>query len=784
MAPGATDIPDNGSEIERGRESEKQLDDLAAKVRALGESLKGLSSEQAKSIATAATVFEDASKKIQKYTEGVHNTKDGLSQLRKGNDEVASAMSRAFGNIGLTAALAKRISDARSAFEQLKNVVGSAVPFAAGKMQEAVVGAIDDVTHGLMTAQTEALHFEKMTEQSGMTFGKSFGESKLFLKSYQESYKRMIDVMKASPEDINKVRESFKDVMAPDEQIRALTSIKSAHSGFKGTVTASNAALAVAAAKGMDAGKAAQWMGKAITELGASTEQATLNFARIGFAAKGSGLSFEKVGDSIMSAADNLKMWGGTVSSVAPLFKSFSESLTGIGQKGLTPQLLQSFVQGLNSMQFGTKALLGMQMPGGAAKGAIGAGLEMEEALEKGPEGMKKVSESLVGMLKQFGGGKVVTRAQAIADPGLERNFMVQRQLLQTQMGLDQASATKTLQMLQNLDKNGMQASGDMTDELNTTLTDGQKTAEATRSAQEKAKAESMKAIVTSTGNIASSLSNLLKKVGGGKYLEGLSKSTTKLTSGQLKEGVEEATKPFKTKPAVLPKTRSTTPTIDALIQKSEVTQKTVTPALRQKAETGAISKKIEALNKQSAEVRHNVKVTQRPVVESPDTTQSQIHNILKAGEQVKTEQKMPVEQPKQETLVEKLERKKQDLLNKGRLDKEAYKRKLEYGQGGPGKTDMYFMQQAKEAETAARKQAMPEPQNRAPVNAAISATQNIKTQAAAATASNTQGVQKEFKEVVVTITPKMDAKSKSLSFDFDTAMKQTQRDATLYGQH
>ena len=546
MCSDATKTPDSGATIAvtdpniQKNETLKQLEQSLSTLKKRQEELQAaqdlgskLELNNTESKIKSYRLMQDELQKVNVKSE------EGKAVLSKVKKETSGILS-VFASFGTT--MTASVDAMKSKLGGLGKVLGSAMPMAAAKMRVEFLQTMDANTGGLLTAQKETLAFQKSISQAGQSFGQTFekahGNTRNFLKNWTDT----VNTVKATPEEVNKVREAFKDVMPIQEQVRHLSSLKSAHSGLSSTISATNAALLVSAATGMDAGKAAQWMGQAITELGNTTEEAAQNFARISWAADKSGLGFEKVGQSIMSAADALKMWGGTVSGVAPVYKAFSDSLAGTGRQGLTPQLLQSFVSGLQGMQFGTRALLGLQAPGGGGKGAIGAGLQMEADLEKGPEGMKNIAANLSQTLKNFGGGKVVTREQALSDPALERNFMVQRQLLMQTMNLDQASANKTLAMLQSIDQNGLSAGGDTADQLDTLLKSGEKTNESTQDILQKAMNESVLATQNSTKDIVNAIKGALGGNVGG-FVKTLDGFITKLTgSSSTNESIKLAT--------------------------------------------------------------------------------------------------------------------------------------------------------------------------------------------------------------------------------------------------
>lgn len=438
------------------------------------------------------------------------------------------------------------LQSAKEAAKDFGTLFGAGSVLAGATFAKEFVGNTNTIVGKFFQLQDENLAFNKGILQSGMSFGSTFRQAGATIGQFRERYAESLTLIKATPEEMKKVNDAFKNTVPVEKQIESVTNLSSAHGKIKSTLTMTNAALLAGAATGTDVATVSEWMGKAYLEMGNSIDgvgdamsESIAAMGKISWAAKGSGLSFEKTGQAIMSGANSLKMWGGTISSVAPLFKTFSDAMTssGWGRKGLTPELFQSWVDGISKMSFGTRALFGMQTPGMAGKGALGAGLEMEAAMEdKTGEGMKKVSESIMASLKQFGGGKILTREEAREDPAQQKNFMVQRQLLMQQMGMDQATANKTLNMLSEMDKNGVSSGEGSEDALGELLASGEKTQESTQSVVQQTHNEAQKARLQSGKDIVAAVGKLGGKLDLGnafdKVVKAISVVTAKGTPG------------------------------------------------------------------------------------------------------------------------------------------------------------------------------------------------------------------------------------------------------------
>jgi hypothetical protein len=401
----------------------------------------------------------------------------------------------------------------------LGKLMGASGPFMAAKGFQYVTEKIDSLPGHILEAQTALYDFQKSIESMGVGFGKSFDEAINGMEKYRQGYTQTMRFTKASKETMKEVQGAFKNMIDPTTQIESLEKLGNKMTGLKGPLSVTSAAILAGAATGTDAAEVTKWMAKSMTELNTTAEDAALSLGKIGWAAKNSGLQFGVVGSAIMDSAEALKMWGGTVNSVAPLFKAFSDNLTkgGLGKQGLTKEVFDSFVQGINHMQLATRALFGMQLPGMAQKGALGAGLEMEAAMEdKTGEGMKKIAKSITETLKGIGGGggKVLTREEAMRT-GQQQQFLQQRGILQQQLGIgDTGTANKIMEGLQAIDKGGMDIGGEQVDMLSNLLTSGQKINEKNQTMQQQSDRLLNESIVSSGYEIEKAIASLGKELG------------------------------------------------------------------------------------------------------------------------------------------------------------------------------------------------------------------------------------------------------------------------------
>lgn len=429
--------------------------------------------------------FEDITSALSRTSSVITSTSGIMQGLMndlndiggKGASKMAEGVQDALEAIGMSSEGAKNIVS-----RNLSDIGDMAKSYAAINVYEGLQKGIKDL--GEATGINEALQqqirgLDKEVLSIGTAFGSSFREAQGSTAGFHIELAKTLLTTKQTPEEVKKVRDGLKEAFGSADQLTRLSGLQKAQSNIQSTLNLTNAALLLSVSTGMESGKVAEMMSEAHLDLGESLEGSASMFGTIAVAAQKSGMTFSKVADSIMESARALKMWGGTVGSVSPVFQAFSRAL-GDGRKGLAVDLLRQYTRGLDIMGFEMRALTGLQAPGGGTRGAIGAGLQMEAALEQGEGGMRRISENLIETIKRFTGGQIVTREQAIENPAMERSFLIQRGLLKQMLNIDYASGTKMLSVLQDIDKHGLSVGGDTESKLGELLGAGEKTQEAT----------------------------------------------------------------------------------------------------------------------------------------------------------------------------------------------------------------------------------------------------------------------------------------------------------------
>ena len=424
-------------------------------------------------------------------SESMLDAKDMIASAFKGMESMAKDTTQAFAAIG-TLGLAKAKVDA--------------------------VKFLDTKT-GYVALEKQLMEIQKAALQMGMSFGESYSEAAGSVGFFESSMAQTIKTLHATEEELKATRGAMKEAFAAREMFSNIEGLDLRLQGVRSSVNLTNIALGVSKATGMDVSDVAGKMTDMHLRLGSSLKDTALAFGRIRAVAKDSGLTYKTVSDTVIDSAKTLKFYGATVESVSPIFKAFSSSLKGIGKEGLTPELLKDFVGGLQSMQLNTRALLGLSMPGAGSRGILGGALKVEQAMETG-EGMGDVIKSISETMKKFGGPKLLTRQEAIESPAAERNFIIQRDIFgQLTKISDPGKQNQMMQILQDIDKNGINASSSAKDKLGELIAAGEQSAKDTTDPLTKADQAYQRTRMLQGTQIIEHLKNLASDLGLRKLL-------------------------------------------------------------------------------------------------------------------------------------------------------------------------------------------------------------------------------------------------------------------------
>lgn len=479
-----------------------------------------------------------------------------LSKVGDGIKTMLASTGVALANAGrlLTTTMSQTMGALESITDEgstnVARILNTGIPLAIAQLNSDLINAryeipmFKQIEAGTKSAQKSiyqmTIPFAELRDQSaeamaaGEDLGGAFQQAQGGVRGFDEFLAQSIQTTRQSQEAITTLAKDLGDTFGP-AAIQPFENLRNSTSKFESSVTQVNAAILIANATGMNNSAIAQMMKEAYLDLGSSIDETINMFGGLFDAATRSGIGFERTARSIMESTKMLKFWGGTVDSITPLFNTFSQSLQGIGRQGLTPELLNSFVSGLNQMNFSTRALLSMQAPGMRGGGILGGGLRMEAALEQGPEGMREIVSSLTDTLKRFGGPQILTREQAIESPALTRNYMIQRQLLGQMMNIsDPARQNQMMRILQDIDQGGIVAAGDQEAAFNELMSAGEQVGNETVTAIDRASQTLESAIISQGSSLLEALNALGAETGANMVMASLQDIVRESARGQL----------------------------------------------------------------------------------------------------------------------------------------------------------------------------------------------------------------------------------------------------------
>jgi hypothetical protein len=185
-------------------------------------------------------------------------------------------------------------------------------------------------------------------------------------------------------------------------------------------------------------------------EFGATVQESLETISRMHSATQTLGLNMKDMKKYVRDSGEQFKFFGDNSSSALDIMGKFAPALqkSGLGPAAIT-QIVGGFTRGVAKMSVAQRAFLASQS--GIGGGGLRGGLQIEKMLEEGKAG--EVAEQVQNALKKLGGGRLLTRDQAIeGGPGAASQFEFQRQLLQSgpfgKLAGSDAEAAKLLEAL------------------------------------------------------------------------------------------------------------------------------------------------------------------------------------------------------------------------------------------------------------------------------------------------------------------------------------------------
>ena len=295
----------------------------------------------------------------------------------------------------------------------------------------------------------------------------AFGIGKAFTMSFEESDKFLSNIVKTvvASEDMKDTFISYPEMIKNAE---AFTKLGLSIGYMNDTIDLGSRKMNLLATASLLSSAAGEDLQTTMTTLtnsimlqGLSSEQAVEQYGLFRDSAEKSGLTMTDVKDAMEGAVRGYERLGMSAEFAKPALDAFAGSLskTGLGiknAKGLTASLTQSIGNMANSYEkaFITMSRGGMDFSGGVFGASIEMQARMMDAEKTGDQSAiaRESISAIKSTLQSFTGEDIVTVQEARESPELQKTFVMQQKLLQDMYGLNQTDATRTLEMLDQLD--------------------------------------------------------------------------------------------------------------------------------------------------------------------------------------------------------------------------------------------------------------------------------------------------------------------------------------------
>ena len=422
-------------------------------------------------ITTNAEKAEGSLGKLQKTVSGVADAVNKLNSLGYDSRESVGGMVNAFDDLakaaedvgkGLTGAaglLNNFISGATGVdLEDLLKPLKDATNI-IGKLPEGAKAAFEGISEIFDKPSEELRKFDKEMFNVGKRFGDSIEASKEFADSLKlipaSGFGRELQIHQA---------ELSKAYTAAGRYNLSQETLNKTITTSIGSTNLLTAAYAFGESAGMQASESMGLLNTIVNSQGVAVEEVTGIFGTYVGVAKEVGMQIDDVATTLNRAVSGFSKLGVSADFGAPILEGFGRVVKDMGlgldeAKDLT-QSLSGALGGLTE-NYGNAYVM-FQRGGldfGAGGGVLGAsiGLQAEFLNAEKSGDQAAIGSQLVGAmrdtLESFTGGSIVTVSEAAESPELQTQFYTQQQLLMNQFGIrDQASATRTLELLSEID--------------------------------------------------------------------------------------------------------------------------------------------------------------------------------------------------------------------------------------------------------------------------------------------------------------------------------------------
>jgi len=397
-------------------------------------------------------------------------TSTALNDLAKSVKDIGGLASGAAAGIDAVVKAATSETSVASGFtemiENLTTGLTSTLPDAVVGFAEIAAGAFDGPTRELRA-------YDAQIFEIGKKFGDPIEESKRFADSIKAiPASQFGQALSMTRDELTKYYQAAGNTNLTQEILNESVTTGIGQTNLLATATAFGESVNMSAYQTMGL------LNTVINKQGVSASEAADMLGVYAGVAKEVGLQVDDVANSLNSAVSQFGKLGISADFGAPVLEGFGRVVKDMGL-GIeqTTALTQTLTGSLGRLteDYG-KAYIMFQRGGldfGAGGGALGASIGLQAELLRAEQtgDQSAIGSQLVGAMRDtiasFGGGNIVTVSEAAESPELQTQFYTQQQLLMNQFGIsDQASATRTLELLAEIDEATRSGNLDAKEEL------------------------------------------------------------------------------------------------------------------------------------------------------------------------------------------------------------------------------------------------------------------------------------------------------------------------------
>ncbi len=343
---------------------------------------------------------------------------------------------------GLVGGSLEKILKASEASKQFENVTMEAAAKSGDLASFIPKGATGEEMAGALDKFTDQV--QQSARKSALSMG----------MAYDVSVKQTLDVLGVLPGEIDKIYKGMSNTLdtAPVRAMELLQTVA------KGT--------------GQSFGDVLKVAGDMFSKWGTDAKGAAERIAMIGHASSELKIPFENMKGVLQTIDDGFKMWGNSAGGTLGVLKQVTEALKeqGLGYQAQI-EITTTLANAMKSLSIEKKAFIGMEA--GLGGRAIGAGLQVEQMIQKGDWG--KVAGMMQQSLGNIGGaGKVVSLQEATQNPGQEAAFIAQRKAMESIFGIADTGMQNRLMDVMSKTALGTEMNADGTQALQEAFGKGQ----------------------------------------------------------------------------------------------------------------------------------------------------------------------------------------------------------------------------------------------------------------------------------------------------------------------